>query len=362
MTKSSSLSVAISRCRMQVDCEKIRENLHLVQRTAPGARVGAAVKADAYGVRMEPVVRTLMKEGVQDFFVATVQEAINLKQIAPDAPIHVLNGAMGDEIPVLNELNAVPVLNTPEQVQAWRAHGTGPCHVMIDTGINRQGIMPDDLGTVDWSGIEVDMVLSHLACADEPSHSLNQKQLDLFNELRGLVPGKRYSFANSGGIMLGTDYHFDMVRPGLVLYGGEPNPSMPVGVAQPVTTQVQVSQIKTIQPGQSVGYGATWTADALTRIATLSIGYADGVLRAFSNIGQVYFGSGMAPMRGLTSMDLITVDVTELPDVKVGDWATLLGESQPLVKVAIQTGLSQYELLTTLGARFDRTHVDSDQG
>jgi alanine racemase len=249
-------------------------------------------------------------------------------------------------------LSARPCLNTVEQVARWKEIATGrPCDVMVDTGINRLGLRPTEIGALD--GLAIDTLHSHLACADEDT-AMNEMQLERFRAVTSVVPAKRYSMANSAGICLGSDYSFDLVRPGLALYGGVPRGEAEDNIRQVARVEAQVVQRRTIPEGESCGYGATFMAKEDTKAAILNIGYADGYLRGFSSHGSAFAGEYALPVLGRVSMDLIAVGVVAAPEIKEGDWVEI---DYDLPSASKQSGLSQYELLTTLGSRFERRWV-----
>ena len=261
----------------------------------------------------------------------------------------VLHGVTWDQMAMALTLRARPVLNSLEQVSRWNAEARDrPCDVMIDTGMNRLGLRPDEIAALD--GLSINTLHSHLACADE-DHDLNEKQLQRFREVAAVVPAKRYSFANSAGICLGRDYSFDLVRPGLALYGGIPRREAEGHVRQVARVEAQIVQRRTIRAGESCGYGATFTADADTEAAILNIGYADGYLRGFSSKGAAFAGEYALPVLGRVSMDLIAVRCDAAPQLREGEWVEL---DYDLPTASEASGLSQYELLTTLGSRFER--------
>lgn len=351
--------ISQSRTRLTLDLDALSANFQRLSALAPTATCGAAVKADCYGIGLEAPVQRLWKEGCRDFFVATLEEGCAVRSLLPHASIHVLNGIMPDDISACLSLNLIPVLNTPDQILLWRATGapSKPCNIMIDTGINRQGIGYKEAATLSFSGLKIDIIMSHLACADEPEHPHNMLQRARFAQFADSVPAQRRSFANSAGIALGEAYHYDLTRPGISLYGGAAHPCLINKIAPVARLEAQILQIRTLEVGESVGYGATWTATKPTPVATLSVGYADGYLRSFSNYGWVVAGGVRCPVIGRVSMDLITIDIQQAPPLKVGDWATLLGNGITLAEAADWSGLSQYELLTTLGHRYERIYI-----
>jgi alanine racemase len=348
------------RLRLTVDLDALAANWRWMQACGMGASCGAALKANAYGLGLAPVAARLWREGCQDFFVATIAEAAALRAVLRRANIHVLNGLLPGETKDMAELQAIPVLNDPGQLDLWRDVGTLPCDVMLDTGINRLGIPQKELENCDFSDLAVDVALSHFACADDPEHPLNAQQISLFSRLLAKVPHRRASLANSAGALLTERSSFDLIRPGIALYGGNPVPGRPSPVQAVAKLEAQVIQLKTLTKGESVGYGATWTAQRPTRLATLAIGYADGFWRSLSGKTEVAIGGSRCPLVGRVSMDLVTVDVSDAPRVAVGDWATLLGGDGPSLEMLSQiSGMSQYELLTGLGDRYERVYVQA---
>ncbi len=243
-----------------------------------------------------------------------------------------------------------PVLNSLPQIARWREGGGGACDVMVDTGINRLGIAPADIADGALDGLRVETLMSHLACADEDS-AMNGEQRRRFAALAGRTGARRMSLANSAGIALGADYHFDLTRPGLALYGGVPRDDYAGRVRQVVTPEAQVLQRRHVAAGDPVGYNATWTAARDCEVAIINLGYADGYVRAFSNSGSAQVGEAVLPVIGRVSMDLVALDVSAAPDLAEGDWIAI---DYDLARQSAASGLSQYELLTLLGHRFGR--------
>ena len=310
---------------------------------------GAAIKANAYGLGAREALEALYAAGCRDFFVAIWAEAEALGQVPEEASLAVLHGIGPDDVEAALSLNARPVLNTVEQVSRWKQVAADRlCDVMIDTGMNRLGLRPDEISALD--GLAIETLHSHLACADEDS-DLNAKQLQRFRDVAAAVPAKRYSLANSAGIYLGRDYSFDLVRPGLALYGGIPRPEAQGEIRQVAHVEAQVVQRRTIRAGESCGYGATFVAGADTEAAILNIGYADGYLRGFSAKGSAFAEEFALPVLGRVSMDLIAVGCDAVPGLREGDWVEI---DYDLPTAAAASGLSQYELLTSLGSRFER--------
>ena len=318
-------------------------------RNRAGTTAGAAVKADAYGLGAGEAVRLLLEAGCRDFFVSTWWEAAELAFLPPNS-LSVLHGIGPEDEPTPG---VRPVLVTPQQVARWKAIPLAgqPCDVMVDTGMNRLGLSTQDLGCLD--GLNIHTLHSHLACADE-EHVLNRKQLECFLSVRQAVQAERYSLANSAGIFLGRDYAFDLVRPGLALYGGIPRAEARGEIQQVTTPLARVIQLRHVTAGETVGYNATFTAPHDMPIAVINLGYADGYRRAFSSLGQARFDNQPLPVIGRVSMDLVTLDATQASGLEEGDWVEL---DFDLEHGAALTGISQYELLTGLGRRFQRSWI-----
>ncbi len=334
--------------RLTVDASAIQSNWRWLAERA-GVAAGAAVKADGYGLGARETAEALIEAGCRDFFVSTWMEAEQLGNLPESVSLVVLHGVGPDDVEAALRVPARPCLNTAEQVARWKEIAPGrPCDVMIDTGINRLGLGPTEIALLD--GLAIDTLHSHLACADEDS-PLNGMQLERFRAVTSVVSAKRYSFANSAGILLGRDYSFDLVRPGLSLYGGIPRPEGEGNIRQVARVEAQVIQRRTIPAGETCGYGATFTAKENTQAAILNIGYADGYLRGFSSHGSAFAGEFALPVLGRVSMDLIAVACDAAPDLKEGEWVEI---DYDLPSAAKESGLSQYELLTTLGSRFER--------
>lgn len=338
---------------LRLTCDKaaLRSNWRWLQDRA-GVEAGAAVKANGYGLGAKDVVTALAEAGCRAFFVSTWAEAAELGEVPAGCALVILHGVGPDDVPAALAAPARPVLNTMEQVARWREIAPGrECDVMVDTGMNRLGLTPEEVGCVE--GLVIDTLMSHLACADE-DNAMNAVQRERFREAAESISAKRYSLANSAGICLGREYSFDLVRPGLSLYGGVPRAEAAGHIAQVARIEAQVVQRRTIRAGESCGYGATFVASTDTRVAILNLGYADGYWRGFSSRGRAFAGDTAVPVIGRVSMDLIAVDCTAAPDVREGDWLQI---DYDLPKAAEQSGLSQYELLTGLGHRFERQWV-----
>ncbi|MDO5613480.1 MAG: alanine racemase [Paracoccus sp. (in: a-proteobacteria)] len=339
---------------LQIDLGAVAANWKALAAKAPGARTGAVVKADAYGLDAALVAPVLYECGARDFFVALASEGQAIRPHLPgDARIFVLSGHMAGA--PLGGL--IPVLNSAEQFFRDRAMRPGqPFGIQLDTGMNRLGLEP-----AEWSGIRGEamaanqgqgpaLVMSHLACADEDSPE-NARQLATFHEMTQGVTAPR-SLSATGGILLGAEYHFDLTRPGIGLYGGAPFAE----AAPVVRLSLPVIQTRIVRPGEFVGYGASWRAGRVTRVATVAAGYADGLHRALARGGAMLWAGEVAcPVIGRVSMDLITCDVTDLPDVP--DALDILNDRQGVDALAGAAGTIGYEVLTSLGARYQRSYI-----
>ena len=339
----------LSPLRLRLDGGALVSNWRTLAAMSGTAACGAAVKANGYGLGAREVVQRLAGAGCRDFFVATWAEAMALADLG--VAVSVLHGVRDEDLAVAAAAaTARPVLSTVRQVRRWREAGGGGCDVMVDTGMNRLGIQPEDVAAGLLDGLKVETLMSHLASADEDV-PLNAIQRDRFAALAGRSAARRMSLANSAGIALGPDYAFDLTRPGIALYGGVPAAAFAGRIRQVATPQAQVLQRRLVPAGQSVGYNATWTAAADTEAAIVNLGYADGYLRCFSGKGRAWAGGVELPVIGRVSMDLTAIDVSAAPDLAEGDWVTI---DYALPETAALSGLSQYELITGLGSRFDR--------
>ena len=340
--------------RLRLDAEALAHNWRALDRLSGDASAGAAVKADAYGLGVDNVVPVLREAGARDFFVAHWSEVPAVLRHVEPARLAVLHGPLrGEDVRFARAAGVRPVINSLHQARLWLEAGGGPCDLMIDTGINRLGLPPAEIGDPLVGRLEIDTLMSHLASADEDTGQ-NARQLALFEELAGQVPARRRSLANSAGIALGARYAFDLTRPGLALYGGVPRAELADPIRQVAHPQAAVLQLRELAPGDSVGYNATFTADRAIRAATVSLGYADGFLRCWSGRGALGHGERSLPLLGRVSMDMVVVDCTAAPELREGDW---LDVPYRLPDAAARCGLSQYELLTLLGRRFARANI-----
>lgn len=333
---------------LSLDCEALAANWRTLDAMSGAAQAGAAVKADAYGLGVGRVVPVLRDAGCRRFFVAHWCEVAAVLDHVPAGEVCVLHGiSNAQEAAYARATGVLPVLNTPQQAAIWAETGGGACHLMVDTGINRLGVTPEQLGNEAVAGLEVDLLLSHLASADEDS-ALNTEQLQRFREVIPVVRPRRTSLANSAGIALGSAYHCDVTRPGIALYGGIVRPELAEVIRPVAIVQALVIQRRSIRAGDSVGYNATFTARQDMATATVSIGYADGFLRARGPGNALRWGNFELPIIGRVSMDMVVVDCSACPDLSAGDLVTV---PMDLPAQAALSGLSQYELLTVLGKR-----------
>lgn len=334
-----------------MDPEALAANWRALDRLSGAARAGAAIKADCYGLGVARCLPVLRDAGCTQFFVAHWSEVAAALPHIPSHQLAVLHGPITTaDAAYARSVGAVPVINSLAQARLWGESGGGRCHVMIDTGINRIGISVAEVSDPALAALDIDLVMSHLASADEDS-AMNARQRAAFRAAAQHIPHQRLSLANSAGIALGSDYAFDLTRPGLALYGGVPRGEL-AGVIQPVARiEAAVIQRRRIAPGESVGYNATFTAHQPMEIAAVSLGYADGFLRCRGPGNALQRGDVRLPILGKVSMDMVVVDCTAAPDLAAGDW---LEVPFSLPDAAQQSVLSQYELLTTIGARLRR--------
>ncbi|MFC5301171.1 alanine racemase [Azospira restricta] len=356
---------------LTIDLGAICNNWRALRALVGKATCAAVVKADAYGLGARQVAPALYRAGCRHFFVAHLDEGAALRPALPaDATIYVLHGAHPGAEADCAAHGLVPVLNSLPQVAAWQKLGIMqgqalPAVLQIDTGMARLGLAADELDQLAavpavLQGIALQFVMSHLASAEEQDNPANRAQRERFRAALARLPKARASLANSSGIFLGGDYHFDLVRPGAALYGvapvaGRANPLRPA-----IRLQGKVLQLRTIEAGTPVGYAHTWTAARRSRIATVAVGYADGYLRSLSNRGHALCDGIRLPLVGNVSMDTLTLDVTDLPEGRLGE-GTLVDLADPVNDVdaiAARAGTIGYEILTSLGARYARRHIE----
>jgi alanine racemase len=324
------------------------------------------VKADGYGLGAVQVARRLRGEGARSFFVARVAEGEALRAALGSEPIiYVLDGVAPGAAARLTAADLVPAISSVEQLAEWAAHARGgpalPAALHIDTGMNRLGFPAEEFRTLRalgrLEGVRVALLMSHLACADEPRHALNARQQALFADLRAYFPDAPASLANSAGCFLGAGYAFDLVRPGISLYGGGPRGRTDPRIRQVATLEAPVLQVRDVAPAETVGYGATFTADRPLRAAILAAGYADGIFRGGGSRASAWLHGARRRYLGRVSMDLIAIDVTDAPETRPGDLAQLLGPDVPVDEAAGWAGSLAYELLVRLAPRAERRYL-----
>ncbi|AZS21254.1 MULTISPECIES: alanine racemase [unclassified Caulobacter] len=357
--------------RVTIDLDALAQNYAALRARAGDAEVAPAVKADAYGLGAAPVVDRLWAEGARSFYVARLAEGVALRQSLGDreARIYVLDGATPGSGDTLEGAKLIPVLNSLPQVEAWNVQarsGRLRAALHVDTGMNRLGLRPEELkvlvGSVDrLKRLDLEMVVSHLACADQPEHPQNAKQLERFQEAAAMLPGVKRSLANSGGLFLSEAYRFDQARPGVSLYGGGPEGRPHPEIRPVATVEAPILQVRVVPRGESIGYGAGWTASDNTRVAIVAAGYADGVPRAAFPHGEVWFDGARRPMLGRVSMDLIAVDVTDCDAARPGAMVELFGANLPVDDAADAAGTTAYERLTRLTLRGVRRYVGASR-
>lgn len=338
---------------LHVDLNALAHNFRAL-RAITGVPIHPVVKADSYGLGANACARRLLAEGADTFFVARAAEGLSLRAALGHEPtIYVLDGCVGDTAPQLKAADLRPILNHADQLASWQCAGGGACGLQIDSGMNRLGFRLED---APEPFDDLTLVMSHLACADDPSQPMNRRQRDAFAAIAARYPAALKSFANSGGCFLGPDYAFDAVRPGISLYGGGPEGRPDARLQAVATLTTAVLQIRDVPAGESVGYSRGFVAETPRRIATCGAGYADGIARSNSPNGRVWVASTLRPILGRVSMDVIAVDVTDL-DVALGDPVELFGAHRLLDDAATAAGTISYELLTSVTARVPRLYI-----
>jgi alanine racemase len=348
----------------------ITANYKTFRQLAGPAAVAGVVKADGYGLGAALVAPALAGAGCDTFFVARLQEGLALRPLLPKARILVLDGAHPDAIPALIAHRLVPVLNSLTDIAAWSAAARQgrslEAAIHIDSGMNRLGLSGAELTELAGSwrkrlvGLDLVLLMSHLACADTPKAKMNQEQLSRFRAALAMLPPAPASLASSGGVLLGKDYLFDLVRPGIGLYGGHPQPAAGENPMQPAAVLTgRILQLRRIDKAESVGYAATFHAKRPSMLATVALGYADGLRRALSNHGMAAFAGSRVPIVGRVSMDLVSVDVSAIPatEIGIGDEVEFLGDTVRLDDVADAAGTNAYEILTGLSRRLPRHYL-----
>lgn len=363
-----------ARAVLTVDLMSLRANWARLNEASGRAECAGVIKADAYGLGLGPIARALTNEGCKTFFVASTEEGRAAREVQPGAIVYVLDGLLPGAEAHYSGFDLRPVLSSLAQVRDWaaycRARGQKlAAGIHIDTGMHRLAMPEYELRQLVMSDpeilqtFELTLVMSHLACADEPKNPMNERQRERFNTLRALLPPAPASLSNSGGTFLGRNFHFDVVRPGIALYGGRAHEGTPNPMRTVVRLTARILQIQQVAAGETIGYGATYRVQRPSRIATIACGYADGFLRALSvSTGQAgpvgFIGEHPVPIVGRVSMDFITVDVTDVPEelARRGGWVEVMGERVTVDDLTDQAGTIGYELLSRLGPRVHRIY------
>jgi alanine racemase len=363
----------LSSAIVTIDLHALQSNYRTLSKKASPAACGVAIKGEAYGLGMAEVAKALWAVGCQNYFVSRPSEGAELRAVLADATIYVLDGFYAGQAHFYLQHHLVPALASIGEAVEWAKVGGGaPCAIHVDTGINRLGFTSVEFAHLCADvelkkSIHINLLVSHLACSDQVEHALNLRQLKSFQEFRVLMPDVPASFANSSGIYLGADYHFDLVRAGVALYGGNPLPGKPNPMKPVVTLQAKVMQTRLVPEGETIGYSATWTAPRDSRIAILGAGYRDGIPRKLSSTqvdgpAQVYIAGRRVPIVGRVSMDMMACDVTDIPkdEIERGTLAEIFGPNISVDEAAGWAGTISYELLTHLGNRYHRRYIGSE--
>jgi len=361
-----------SNATLTIDLSALAANYRLLVDKFVGRHVGVAVKADAYGIGVERAAQTFFAEGCRTFFVANLDEGVELRGIlGPGPEIYIFEGISADRGGVFTANDLRPVLNHLGQIATWAEHAAATSNPLaaalhVDTGMSRLGLPGQELDILlaepeRLAGIDLKLVMSHLVCGDEIDNPSNNNQLRAFSQIRNHFPDVEASFANGAGILQGPEYHFDVARAGLALYGGNPMPSLPNQMSEVIQIKAKIAQVREIDSPQTVGYGATHRAIGPARIATVPVGYADGYPRSLGNTGFAVIDGVRVPVAGRVSMDMITLDVTAVAPEKAapGCEVELLGGGVSPVELARAAGTVDYELLTRIGSRYHRRYVDT---
>ena len=359
---------------LTIDLGAIAANWHFLRDLSRPAECAAVVKADGYGLGLEQVGRAVHAAGCRRFFVARAEEGLALREaLGRDGAIHVLDGpGRPADAPAFEAAGLTPVLNSPEDIAAWAADAGADRPrrgiLAVDTGMNRLGLSPSEMRDLTsrpgaFDGLELEFVMSHLACGEERDNPANGLQRTLFDELRAPLAGVPASLANSAGIFLGPGYHYALTRPGAAIYGISAATGAPQRMREVVRLEAPILQIRTVDRDSAVGYGATHRVPRGARLATVAAGYADGYLRTLGNRGHGYIGSTRVPVVGRVSMDLVTFDISDMPEgsVKPGDHVDLICERHTIDDLAGEAGTIGYEILTAMGQRYRRRYENGNR-
>jgi len=371
LSNMEGISSPAATARLSVNLTALCTNYAEAMRRAAPASVAPVVKADGYGLGMVRIAQKLAARGANSFFVARLEEAITLRPIVPNARIFVFDGLMLGAAPSYEAHALIPVLNSVEEIAEYSAHARSTRAVLdaaiqIDTGINRSGISSEDVSEIaanpasTFGGLNLALIMSHLACADEPGHALNLRQLERFRAALSVLPSASATLAATAGIELGADFLFDMVRPGLGLYGGNPNLKHSNPYSTVATLSAKVLQLRVINKGDRVGYGAIFRAAKPSKLAVVPVGYADGLIRAMGPKGYAAINGKRVPFAGRISMDLVVLDVTDIEEdsCQRGTEVEFFGKTISLEQCALASGTINHEVLASLSRRAAREYSE----
>jgi len=359
--------------RFTINFPAMQDNFKIVQdRVDPSCAIGAVVKANGYSCGVDKVGQALAEAGANLFFVATLQEALNLRHAVGNSPqVAVFNGFWQPESEAYVAHNIVPVLNSMPEIEAYsvlsqKMGKTLPAMIHIDTAMNRLGLETQDLQTLQehpdkLSGTDILYVMSHFSSADDPKSDTHKTQNEAFLKACSMLPPAKKSLANAPGLFRNKEYHYDMVRPGLCLYGLNPLPEQPNMMKPVVSLDAPILQIREAKAGEACGYNETYRFEKNTKLAIVSLGYADGLLRSLTNRGKFYYKGYECPIRGRVSMDLTTIDLSNIPENEMpsaGEWVEIVGEHQTIEQLAEDAGTNTHELLTSIGIRYERVYIN----
>jgi len=356
---------------LEINLARVVENYKTMSKSIKtGCIVAPVVKANGYGLGAAPISESLYKSGCKAFCVAYVEEAIQIREKIPSAEIYVFHGVQQSDLEIAHRKNLIPVLNDLYQIELWNSYAAKnnkklPAVIHVDTGMGRLGLTESNIEKIanneDFcSFIDIKYIMSHPSCADDPERKENAKQLEELKKISALFPDTKISFANSAAIMLGNEYHFDMVRPGCSLYGINPMPSKPTPVQQVATLKAEVIQIRNIEKDQAISYSGRYQAKKGDRIATVLCGYADGYLRCLTGKGSAHFEGMRLPIVGTVTMDMVMIDISKVPENRLQymNYVELLGDHITVDELAQSANTIGYEILTSLGNRFKRVYVE----
>lgn len=352
--------------KLTINLQNLAKNYRLIaDRTGPACQAAVVVKANAYGCGLAACAPILQEAGAREFFVATLPEALELRTILDEGcTVNMLGGFDSDHADLYLAENIVPVISSAEQLAKYTALESEkrlPAIIHFDTGMNRLGLRVEEIDPDFLGALDVRFIMSHFACSDEAGHEMNARQNDAFQKIRARFPGYKYSLANSSGIFRSKDYHYDLVRPGMALYGLNPVPEQNNPMHPVVSVEAKVLQVRTAKKGETAGYGATYRFEEDTTLAVVATGYADGFLRSLSNNGKLYWRGIACPIRGRVSMDLTIVDLCGVPENDYpaeGEYLEVIGHNQSADALAADAGTIDYELFTSLSRRYQRMYID----